>query len=403
MWEPSSVFGRYAEVVSAPSGAEGCPKSILLDFADIGECEENAGLEELENSDLCVDLDEDGQAMVQVAGEKIPITVTYNAKAQRYMLVSEALDRRYAPRTPKGLKRAETFTGLLNTEQAFRIIPVKPGIVYAHGYFFRPNLRFHNPDGESPILGGVWSVPALATTDTEKGEKIGMDDPKWRRESVFGLLHLILTTAEPTLEQATTWGQLGHDLASYEIVVCDDGGTEIADFIAINRTAKRIAFIHAKADRKGAPESLTGLQAVGRQAQASLAFCSSAANAPKIKALRWSEDLVIKKLAMNRTLRSSGMGSADLTKSIFEAITDRSWSREIWIVLGRILDRGALELGFNRAEVSNHFQQLGFYIEALRTSVGRANAQLKIFCPDHIEVRADVRPEQDQESIVEMA
>src|SRR5690554_4750103 len=117
--------------------------------------------------------------------------------------------------------------------QSFRVIPAVGDIVYANGKFYKPQGFSVREDGEFPQLDNVIAVPILRDLKTEKGEAIyPVNQATWRAESQFGLIKAI---SEHPQNQPTpdAWGSLGTEMAKFDLVVCDDDGEEVGDFLAI--------------------------------------------------------------------------------------------------------------------------------------------------------------------------
>jgi hypothetical protein len=165
--------------------------------------------------------------------------------------------------------------------------------------------------------------------------------------------------------------------------VCDDDGQEVGDFLAIDSVNRLACIIHAKAAKEMHQESVTAMEAVGRQALASLAFCSTTALPPKVEEKRWQTDVRANKkvlVGLSRVFKNSrGLNPAAILAEIREALTNRSWSREIWIVAARLLDRDHFEQSVRR-KMTNHNWQLLMYLDSITTACARGNTRLRIFC-----------------------
>ena len=75
--------------------------------------------------------------------------------------------------------------------------------------------------------------PGLTRTRSEKGREGSANGKRWEDESVFAYID--------TLGQQ---GLLASDRFVADFLVCDDLGNELADFIALQLSPLRIAFIH---------------------------------------------------------------------------------------------------------------------------------------------------------------
>lgn len=380
----NGIFERYAKLRGPLDGIQAKPLSVLLDFdGDLTEFpatkdddEPPAAAVDAEYDDLCSDV-EDGKFKITLGGRKYVCEIDFDESGQRYRIQSDELDAAYPGRSIDGDRPAAPITSVLNREQSFRVIVAEKGVIYASRKFYEPNLDYVRSDDSIPLLANVFEIPALGTTESEKGEKFFRNRAKWIRVSVFGVVHSICRARRPRL----AWGRLYNDLREFNIVVCDDDGQEIGDFLAIDEERKRVALIHAKVD-SGTRMSATALQVVGRQVLASLAFCSSVSREPRIKNNRWATRVNANGVALNldRVFRNpTGYTVRELESIAARALTDRSWNREVWILAGNLMSRDFVEHAI-RNDSSNRARQFLMYLESLVTGCARANSTLKVYC-----------------------
>ena len=390
----NQVFERYALLHRPLAEADATPRSILLDFDEdvidyLAETElkRDGAWDLIDHSDLCADVGADGSFTVRVGDEVFECQIAYSATNGRYRISSDALDKKFQFNSRRPGKAPPTICGLINKGQAFRLVVAKTGVIHARGRFYKPNLGYVI-NGQIPLLENVHAVPILAETHSEKGDGFHADQAKWHSESIFGCVHAICRAAETGAGFQQDWGELATRLAQFDLVVCDDDQDEKADFICLDRARKTLVLVHAKAasPTDGTNVSVGSIQAVTRQASASLAFCSSVARAPRFKPGRWAGDinangnhLPYKRVFLNR----KGWSDTEMIKEVEEAISDRSWKREIWMVLGRMMSRDAVKKRIEEG-APNKFdsQTLQFlmHLESLATTCARASATLRIFC-----------------------
>jgi superfamily II DNA or RNA helicase len=390
------VFDRYARIATVPTGNEAEAKNILLDLGDsfsdflheVDDAGMRTSLVDADHDDLCANV-ADGEFEIGIGGGRFPCEVAFVEKTARYRITSPALDAHFLAQSPGGRRSASTFTQLLNRTQSFRIIPEKSGIVYANGKFYEPQGFQPRPDGTIAQLQNAVAVPALANIQTEKGENLYFKDrPAWLSGSLFGLFKAMADHAggEPLPRE---WGELGRATTRFDLIVCDDDGQEVGDFLAVDTANRTAAIIHAKAASDLHKESVTALEVVGRQALASLAFCSTTALPPKIAEKRWESEVqanAVKLSGLRRVFKNSaGLGITQIEAAVQEAITNRSWSREIWIVAARLMDLDYFSDSVRRGMTNRNWQLL-MYIDSLATSCGRGNARLRIFCHNGADV-----------------
>jgi len=275
-----------------------------------------------------------------------------------------------------GQKKARTLTTLMNTKQEFRVLTAKDGVVYSLGNFYHTR-DFKLPDGTVPALVHAVAVPLLADTTSEKGETF-FDKPAWRTSSIFGAFYAMCENGP----RDAAWGVLGDEIRKFDTVILDDGGTEIADFIGLDSVNSRVALIHAKASKTLHSDAVTEVQAVGRQAISSLAFCSSLSSLDGIEPDRWKRPVTANRirLPISRFMKTpAGDSEDDVDRRIRSALRNPRWSKEVWIVAGRLLDVEDVRTAAQDDALSNRLRQLLMFLMSLRTACGRANSQLRIF------------------------
>lgn len=390
----NAVFDRYALLHGPLSEHDAAPRSILLDFDEdvidylaATELTRDGAWDLIDHSDLCADVGADGSFTVKVGDEVFECEVAYNATNGRYRISSDQLDKKFQFNSRRPGKAPPTICGLINKGQAFRLIVEKTGVIYARGRFYKPNLGYVI-NGQIPLLEHVHAVPILAETHSEKGEQFHGTPAKWRSESIFGCVHAICQAAEKGSVLQSDWGELGKRLAQFDLVVCDDDQDEKADFICLDLDRKTFVMVHAKAASltKGSNVSVGAVQAVTRQASASLAFCSSVARTSPLKPRRWAgklnangKALPVKRVFLNR----KGWSDAQMIKAVEEAIVDRSWKREIWMVLGRMMSRDEVKESIEKGtpdKFDGQTLQFLMHMDSLATTCARASATLRIFC-----------------------
>jgi hypothetical protein len=390
---PSSVFDRYAKIRDdiTPAGAQ--PRTILLnlsrdelleDTPNNSEARTLAADPDIDHDDLCADVGADGTFEITVLGKPIKCEISYNPETSVYRFHSEQLNELFRQRERGDRAHAPTASQRVAAEQSFRIMIAEPNVVYAERKFFEPRIAFKQPDGTMPVLDDVHSIAMLADVKSEKGERFFRDRARWRMASVFGAVEAICRETNPA-RLRSRWGLLGERLGRYPLVVCDDDGKEIADFIAVDRAHKRVAFIHGKANKKGIGRyRVDTLQAVGRQATASLAFLTRTPPPIGWEPARWAQNVQANRVRLrgrDRTFKNEdGYTGQQITDALRTACGHPAYSREVWIVAGNMLDRSIVEDAINTATVDNRLWQFLIHWEGLRTACSRAGAKLLLFC-----------------------
>ena len=384
------VFERYARVAPPLSTDEAKPANVLFDLSDSfndflfdsDDTKMRRAMTDADHSDLCADVDDEGKFQVQIDGRDFNCEIEFAKSTHRYRVTSVDLDRHFVAESTGGRQSATTFTQLLNRNQSFRVIPSKGGVVYANGTFYMPQGFSPRPDGTISQLQDVVAVPVLANITTEKGEALyPVDRAAWEKQSLFGLMKLMAEHSSSKFP--SEWGELGKAVKRFDLIVCDDDGEEVGDFLAIDTLIRLACIIHAKASKETHSQSITALEVVGRQALASLAFCSTTSLPPKIKDKRWESDVRANKITLTGLKRvfknSRGLNTDAILAEITEALTNRSWNREIWILAARLLDKAAFEKSI-QGGMKNKNWQLLMYLDSLTTACARGNARLRIYC-----------------------
>lgn len=154
--------------------------------------------------------------------------------------------------------------------------------------------------------------------------------------------------------------------AGIDVLVCDDMGTEIADFVAAQSgPPRRVIFIHAKAFRTHKKRSASSFQDVCGQAVKNLdyIFPYTSLNPPKLASWSkpWKTSVNGKSLEVDKRIRLGEGTPESIWKKIRDVTRDPSASREVWILLAEIV-------------------QILYLIQSTWGAVPSAGASLKIFC-----------------------
>jgi superfamily II DNA or RNA helicase len=388
----SDVFARYAMVRDdiTPDGA--APKTILMNLATDELVEETEARSDarafasdpnFDHDDLCSDVNADGEFTISVLGQPVACQIEYVPGAKRYKFQSPQLDKLLG-REERGDKvHVPTPSQEISSAQNFRLLVAAPNVVYAEKQFFQ-SRPLKLPDGRMPILDDVHAISALAGVKSEKGELLFKDRTRWLRESVFGIVEAICSAQEAATRKKH-WEVLGQSLGSYPLVICDDDKDEITDFIAVDAERRKVAFIHAKVSTRGSKTyNVDSLQAVGRQATASLAYLVRGAPSGRWDSSRWNTDVLantVKLEGRNRMFKNADkLTSKQISEALSFACGNPAYDREVWIVAGNIVDRRVIAAHIGNDTVDNRLRQLLMNWDALRTACARAGSRLKLFC-----------------------
>lgn len=380
----SRVFDRYANPADVDDETASKPSNILLDltqstfreFGVLGDVDPDAPEEgDIAFDDVCADIDGEGKFnLIALDGTEIKCSIDFLPKTRRYKITSSALNERHPPRVRFRGGRSVSLTEWINREQAFRVTVPVDGVVYMQGQFHQ-SRDFVGADGTVLPLENVDGIAALRHTVSEKGEDFFDDAKKWRKESIFGVVKAYCDGDEP--EGLGSFADLSKD---FDLILLDDGGDEIADFIAVGD--RSVALIHAKASEKEHTSAITQLQAVGRQAIASLAFCSTQAQVDGIADDRFNRDYIANKkhLELSRIFKNDrNVPEDEIAARVRFALRNPTYAKEIWIMAGRLMDVSTVRSRAEAKDLSNRQRQLLMFIQSLRTSCARANTSLRIF------------------------
>jgi superfamily II DNA or RNA helicase len=388
----SGVFDRYALVRDDITPVGATPQTILLNLSrdellegtdPQSEARTLAADPDIDHDDLCADVDPEGKFKVTVLGKPVECQISYNPETERYRFHSEVLNEIFRQRETGDQAHAPTASQRISAEQSFRILIAAANVVYAEKRFFEPRIALRQPDGSVPILDDVNAVDALAAAKSEKGEAFFGDRGQWQAESLFGAIDAICASVKRVALRR--WQALGERLSSFPLVVCDDDSKEIADFIALDPQGKRVAFIHAKSSNRGSQTyNVDALQAVGRQATASLAFLSRSAPTGNWTPERWTRDVQANKVVLtgrSRTFKNNeNLTPQQISNALASACGNATYDREVWIVAGNMIERSVIAAMVRNNEIDNRLRQFLMHWDGLRIACARAGSRLRLFC-----------------------
>ena len=381
------VFERFAQLAIPNLDAAAKPRNILLDLQPFDDFGAFVADQEGEAppvlapaiADLCAEITAGAFQVSLADGTALDCTISFDKKSGRYAIVSEELNASVESKLSRS-GTLMTLTERINSDQAFRILTDETDKVYMHGNWVK--ARDLVVDGRVPALDGAEIVPALKNTFLEKGEAAwaAADMATWQSQSIFGLTRAYLDAGVPGPD---AYSQALHP---FPLVLLDDDGQEMADFILVSDDT--VVLLHAKAiasDKGGNGAGVTDIQEVGRQVAASLGFFLT--SSPQIDDDRWSRAYTANKTSIPfagpgsiRVFRNrDNMAPDAIADKVRAALRDRRINKEVWLVAGRLID---IDLARTRAlngDPSNRTRQLLMYIDSLTTACGRANARLRIF------------------------
>ena len=380
---PVEVFNRYARALAAdPEKPD--PRNILLDLEEARELFETLdrnGLsadQRLELEDACSDCKpaEPGKARafeVRGHGKNFLGSVRFDPTLRRYIIESRDLAESFHQ---TGDRPGPDLVTFLNSQQAFTVLPDTTNVLYADGAFFSPDIGTganFDPD-RFPVGKILFTYAELNGILSEKGDKAALKATRsgWHSQSVFGWFD----------------DNLDRLLDRPSLVVCDDMGTESADFIALDQDASRVVLIHCKGRPTRSIYSASALHEVCGQAVKNCGTLNffNPLKPPNVK--RWHEPWhsnAVDGVVKSRVRRGDGRvkTSADgerLWGEFERAIRDPNAEREVWLVLGSTLSKKGWETELKKPDPAPEAIQATHLLRSVLASIGGANARLKILC-----------------------
>lgn len=291
-------------------------------------------------------------------------TVQFNSQTGRFEIESAQLDHVRID-VPDGRRRI--FTNYLNESQEFRIL-LGTSVVYAQGRFFTPNLRPWRGGGSRiNIEKIVVGCAGLAGITSEKGDLTG-----WSATSVFGAI-----SDKAKVFHAAGW--------TPDILVCNDvGAPEIADFFGLSETTKKIVMVHAKKASEGSKLSASSFHDVCSQAVRYLGFFNPSDAQTKLSeakiAGKWAPDASKYKEQKRLVWSPAGLSANDVLKKFDAAISDPTFTREVWLVMGNGLSHGAFVKAVAKNTPKPNERELSYLLQSTWCAAASVGAALKVIC-----------------------
>lgn len=396
-------FGRFAVEVPPLDKDQGAPRSILLDLWDLLNVSDETRdqrrwnqkiAEAILGLDTCCEVkeeaDEEGKRpryWFKFGPYKLDLKYVYRntiPASGRYSLSGDELNsaltgpgdddlREDAEDLLFGRQVSASLTRLINQEQAFSIVPAEAGIVYSHSHFYKPELN-------DAVLELLESFDASSDVVSEKGDTRITGRGDWDQATYFGLVYGWLNGAGAgTCEFAA-------DLKGCDLVVCDDGPKETADFYGVDSDKRRVLIVHAKVEDKTPGISARKLQEVTRQAQASLAFAGSARQGfalPDYWSQRWAvtlQDAGGATVTQPRIISTPRMTALKAHERLIKALADPTYVKEIIVLTAGLLSASAAREAFEADPREVRDLQFLYFLASVRTTFDRAGVRYRIVC-----------------------
>ncbi|WP_040915974.1 hypothetical protein, partial [Legionella tunisiensis] len=194
----------------------------------------------------------DDKFLIRLYKKDYTFTINYT-KSQKFNLSCDDFDLDFQPKDNLSYSSASSF---FNLNQSFSIIYTDMKYVYLHGNIYEPEIKLGKKYDENQfdilsLLYGLNILNAEHIKD-EKGTKVDEvnGSKKWADGSLFRLI------SDLKIDNSICTNDINY-------FICDDLGTEIADFLLC--TNKKVIFLHAKYG-KGSKISASKLHEVCSQA-----------------------------------------------------------------------------------------------------------------------------------------
>ncbi|MBO0590484.1 DEAD/DEAH box helicase family protein [Cellulophaga sp. E16_2] len=367
------TFGRYAKETKPTGNIK--PLNILLDFSEIELIKFKDGSGEIYNYEIISTVEEKHNryyTKVKLDNKEYEIEIIYDLAKERFKLESTDISKEFWNEENKDIIQ------YFNQNQAFRIVTNKKNLMYAFGSFFNPQLKTGSSFKIETFQLNNILIPIKELSlkfINEKGSKCQPYHRGWQLDSLF---HLIDSKGIGTI--------LSTEFENTEILVCDDMGVEVADFILC--TDNKVSFIHVKGIGKKpvSKVSASKLMEVCGQAIKNIEYLSMFNTKPPAGiANKWSKEWTADKVkgkVKNRIREGNKINHKDNWKTISSKISDPSIEKEVWLVLGGILSKKEFIKQLQKTTGNSVALQTLMLLNGTLANVGSIGAKLKIFCSD---------------------
>ncbi|MEL7500036.1 MAG: DEAD/DEAH box helicase family protein [Planctomycetota bacterium] len=373
-------FARFATHVAEPNDPS--PQNVLVDVSEVETLFTTLDVpgvtagEPIEIEDTCCEVT-NGNFSLSANGRQCNATIRYDSDRGRYRIESSDLETLYHSQEA-GLSRG--LVSYLNNQQSMRVIPSSPNFFYTLGSFYHPAIRFGNQydDDQIGLLKVFSTYQSLANNGSEKGTTCPADGSTWEEDSLFYMIDYL----GEDYGMETLFGQP-------EILVCDDIGTEAADFIAGYEGERRVVFIHAKGNTKDSPSyyGASPLQEVCGQATKNLKYFVRYGDEKPKQATTWhsrnwsgAKGVDGEVNCRIRLPEAHGETGDQIWNRIRAIIRDPNATLEVWLFLGRLFSKSRFESQLRSANPAAEAKQSAYLLFATMASVASVGARLKVVC-----------------------
>lgn len=380
-----ALFSRYCAQLPGPP-ADTTPRNILIDFSEACDIfvtfspDDDKDVKALEVEDSCQDCDpvagepDVWSFYLNANGQQALVKIRYDRARGGYVLESDDMTERYRSGTARVREDVISF---LNRRQLFNIVTGTPKVVYLHGGFFESDV-VHGDDFRPDTfqVGRVLEpLQALRHATSEKGTACLPGGAGWEAGSVFALIDGLVAGSPGR-------AKLVRDVKEAMSLVCDDLNKEVADFVLCDWGGRRVVAIHAKASSTWSPFSASSLQEVCAQAMKNAGFLSMFAPVKPPNLARWETPWKASKVtgSVLKRIRLGLPGRQAHWDYLEERIRDPATRREVWLFLGSMLSKNALETELAKAKPRAESFHVVHLLQTTMATVGSMGASLRVFC-----------------------
>ena len=381
--DPKSTFDRYSQSAGTVSLTE--PKHILLDIDEIKNDFKLVndltidGIKHKKNesliiNDVCSEISLNSKSnlfefIIKVSDDfSIILNIEYDNKKKVYKILGDDLDLLFEHNNNSQYKTVSKF---LNSRQSFKVIPEEPNVIYAYGEFYKVHSNYGKGFKEENfnLKDIIIPIKEMNLMTSEKGiNKTRNKNKSWVEDSLFGVLDDLGKKTE-----------LDKYINNPDLVVFDDMGSEMADVIYGYESAveSKIVFVHAKCG-SGTKYSASALQEVTSQATKNIVYLNSYNQLPKSRIRKWNSKWKSKGLQVDKRIRKPNIHGKETVERLNKIIQNPNSIKEVWLVLGKTLERKELIKALNK-NIPEAVQST-LLLHSTLQSVGTVNAKLKVFC-----------------------
>lgn len=380
----TSLFNRY--VLEASQPVDTTPLSILFDIDEIVdnfEHYQNGAVQLHFDNPLCLVNNNEFECKIDNKIYKFKI----NFNQSSYILKCRELDKDYISTNSE---LTLSIMSYMNKKQCFSVIPQSSECIYVNGEFYNPKYKYGKDFNRTKydLQPCFFTEDKIGSIGYEKGTdlyyKTGVDMDEWDPKSLFGI---ISNRAKGTIFE--------DELKNIDIIICDDGSTEAADFILCDTKAKKVILVHAKAKKVKKTQkafcSASGLHEVCSQAVKNLIFLSQFNNVKPSNFKSWDSNwsgkissVKGKKDAQGRVKKriicSYGWDKEKVWDEIQSCLKHPYVEKEVWIVLGNILSKNTFETKLEKDNPDPVVLHTAYILNSTLTSVASTGAKFRIVC-----------------------